>query len=300
MEAKWKEWFDFPARERRAILILGIIVIGLYLIPFFVPAPPPPTEEQWQSWIRPLVQNAALPKDSSTAERKEGSSGLEKKNGFSPSRLFYFDPNEIGMEEWKELGLSEKTAGVIINYRNKGGRFRKPEDLERIYSIPKEAIPKLLPYVRIAEKQNVIPFEKEKRNQEITVYLNKSTAAEWQRLPGIGPVLAKRIEGFRLKLGGFHAIQQVSETYGLEDSVFQKIKGFLKEDQAELKKIPINSVSEDSLASHPYIRRNLAKLIVAWRNQHQVIGSAEDLNKILPLAPEKIALLIPYLDFRAD
>jgi DNA uptake protein ComE-like DNA-binding protein len=57
-----------------------------------------------------------------------------------------------------------------------------------------------------------------------TVDINKSDSSTWMALPGIGVKLSQRIIAFREKLGGFYDINQVGETYGLADSVFQKLK----------------------------------------------------------------------------
>lgn len=46
-------------------------------------------------------------------------------------------------------------------------------------------------------------------------------------LPGIGSKLANRIVTFREKLGGFYAVEQLKETYGLPDSTFQMLKPYL-------------------------------------------------------------------------
>lgn len=297
MERKWKDWFEFPARERSAILILGLLVLFIYALPFFYKAPPMPTEEEWKEWVAPLAapdQQEHPHNYVQTASRDSGFARVKVVPPFSPKRLFRFDPNSIGVEEWMELGLTEKTASVIVNYRIKGGRFRTADDLEMIYSIPKEALPVLRPYVQINPSNNLrgVPGK-----PEVLVYLNRSLAADWEQLPGIGPVLARRIEAFRTRLGGFHSVSQVAETFGLPDSTFQKIRNRIKEDHVPLKRIALNEVSEDSLGAHPYIKRTLAKRIIAWRNQHGRIASPEALDRILALPPEKIALLTPYLDF---
>ena len=44
---------------------------------------------------------------------------------------------------------SDKTIHTILNYRNKGGRFKQPEDLRKIYGLQKEEADLLIPYVQI-------------------------------------------------------------------------------------------------------------------------------------------------------
>jgi DNA uptake protein ComE-like DNA-binding protein len=62
------------------------------------------------------------------------------------------------------------------------------------------------------------------------------------------------------------------------------------------KKLNINSLPSYSLR-HPYINKQLARLIVAYREQHGVFKSPSDLTKI-PLVDEEILRkLAPYLLF---
>ena len=68
---------------------------------------------------------------------------------------------------------------------------------------------------------------------------------EFGRLPGIGPKLAARIISFREKLGGFYDVTQVAETFGLPDSTFQKIKSRLRSDGQVLRKMDLNTATED-------------------------------------------------------
>ena len=63
--------------------------------------------------------------------------------------LFTFDPNTATREIFLQLGLSSKVASTIINYRNKGGQFRKPEDFAKIYGLEKEQFEQLLPFIEI-------------------------------------------------------------------------------------------------------------------------------------------------------
>ncbi len=56
----------------------------------------------------------------------------------SRSNHFRFDPNTIGREEWRALGLTDKQIDGLERYQNKGGHFRTKKDLGRMYSIKPE------------------------------------------------------------------------------------------------------------------------------------------------------------------
>src|SRR4029077_11188899 len=114
-------------------------------------------------------------------------------------------------------------------------------------------------------------------------------------LPGIGHTLAGRIVNFREKLGGFYSVKQVGETFGIADSVFQKIKPFLVLNETGLKKIPVNTAGIDELKIHPYIRYKLATAIISYRNEHGPFSSIEDLRKIMVITEEIYQKLAPYI-----
>ena len=70
------------------------------------------------------------------------------------AQLFEFDPNTATQEELQQLGFRDRTAKSIVNYRSKGGQFRKKEDLKKIYTLAEEDYLRLEPYIRIASKNN--------------------------------------------------------------------------------------------------------------------------------------------------
>ena len=114
-------------------------------------------------------------------------------------------------------------------------------------------------------------------------------------LPGIGSKLALRIINFREKLGGFYAIEQLKETYGLPDSTFQKIRPFLYL-SGSVKKININTANKDELKLHPYIKWNLCNAIVEYRNQHGLFKTLEDLKRIHAIDETTFSKIAPYLN----
>ena len=57
--------------------------------------------------------------------------------------------------------------------------------------------------------------------------LNTTTQEELERLPGIGPVLAKRIIGYRYEKGGFDSIEEIKNVKGIGKKIFAEIKNYL-------------------------------------------------------------------------
>jgi competence protein ComEA len=58
----------------------------------------------------------------------------------------------------------------------------------------------------------------------LLINLNTATAAELQRLPGIGPALAKRIVEFREKRHGFKRVEELLAIPGISEKKWQAIR----------------------------------------------------------------------------
>ncbi|MHB8780994.1 MAG: helix-hairpin-helix domain-containing protein [Candidatus Geothermincolia bacterium] len=56
------------------------------------------------------------------------------------------------------------------------------------------------------------------------VNLNSATAAELEKIPGIGPVLSQRIIEFREEHGGFDSVQQLRQVEGIGPKKFEDLK----------------------------------------------------------------------------
>lgn len=128
-----------------------------------------------------------------------------------------------------------------------------------------------------------------------SIDINTADTSQLDRLPGIGAVLARRIVTFRERLGGFHNISQVGETFGLADSVFKKIQPFLKLGDVSLRKIDINQTDDKSLAEHPYIDTKLARSIVRYRNAHGPFGDIQALKRVALVDEVIYRKIEPYI-----
>ena len=222
------------------------------------------------------------------------------------STLFYFDPNSIPSLDWQKLGLSPKQAQAILNYRAKGGVFRLPSDLKKMYTISPKLYQQLEPYVQIVPEEKAVDRPADHRDrpaqnfpvkEKVVVELNTADTLELDRIHGIGKVFARRIVSYRERIGGFYKKEQLMEVFGIDSLKYEEIKGQVTVDPALLRKININTASAADFNRHPYLRYQQVNAVIAYRKQHGNYSNIADLNKVVILTPELIEKLAPYLIF---
>jgi competence protein ComEA len=322
---KWREfvkdYLNFSRKERIAVLTMAAGLIFIILLPDIIPSSASkntPPDTSWFSEVRKLQIKQPANETNESKYEEDSPTGYQfdkTKSGYTsesklPAELFYFDPNKATSDDWERLGLKEKTAQTILNYLGKGGKFRKPKDLQKIYGLRQTDYERLEPYIRIENIADRNPLETfpsiQKGSDELKpntsrysqIEINSADTSSFISLPGIGSKLAARIVNFRDKLGGFYSIDQISETYGLPDSTFQNIKQWLKLDNTPVKKININTATVDEMKTHPYIKYSLANPIVAYRNEHGQFSKIEDIKNVMAVTEDIYKKIEPYLSIK--
>ena len=249
-----KDYFTFSKKEQIAVIVLLLLIGGFIAAPYlYVVKPKPPVPNK--ALIDFVANNPIASKDSSYTYEPPSNNYPEKKI-LIHRVLFPFDPNTIGEEGWVRLGVHPRTIHTILNYRNKGGRFRLPQDIRKIWGLRKEEADRLSPFVKMEMPATAVsyysPAKTEakvlagsvpKPKQIVAFDINTAAAETWKSLPGIGDVLANRIVKFRDKIGGFISVDQVKKTYGISDSVYQLMRPFLLMNPSNLPKLNLNTVS---------------------------------------------------------
>ena len=303
------DYLSFTRKERIGLLALVVVIFGVWLLPQIGVSKSSKIISPDTSWIAAAKKLEHETKSPSNLKKTDDGNvddyvyERSVDNVKKSEALFYFDPNTISIDEWKKLGMRDKTIGTIQKYLNKGGHFYKPEDLKKIYGISATDYKRLEPYIQIKTRDatGLAPAAEEnkkapsKDSKFYVLDINSADTSDFIALPGIASKLAGRIVSFREKLGGFYSIEQIGETYGLPDSTFQNIKPHLTVGNSSVRKININTATKDELKSHPYIRWNLANTIVEYRNQHGNFGAVDDLQKISAITEDVFKKLKPYL-----
>lgn len=306
---KLKEWlyklFYFNKQERNGVFVLCSIIIVLVIAKLSLPL--------WAGNNNDVKLIAfTLPEENKTENSSFNPEHKIEEKNISTER-FVFNPNTITTEEALKLGFSKKTATTLINYRTKGGKFFKAEDLKKLYGISASLYESLEPYILIPHsekhisnhftkydtsytKQNTfVKYEKKNFSKE-PIDINTADSLAIVYLKGIGPAFTKRIIKYRTMLGGFHSINQLREVYGMTDSLFTAIVPQITINKNTITKIPINAIDFNSLRKHPYFNYASAQAIVNFKFKHGKL-TEQDVRNLGIFSEEKLNVILPYLSY---
>jgi len=201
MKRKNQNRFSFNIYERRGILLLCFLFIVTSCIYFLLPQ--------------------IIPK--------------KKKYSFPAIKPFNFDPNKISESDLSKMKLAPYIVKTISKYRNKGGVFKKKEDLKKIYGITDSIYTIIEPYIQIQEQTVYQP--RETLSTISFIELNSATAEDLEsneasvKELGSHPLIefkwAKVIVNFRKQHGNYSDINELSKIKIIKEADLEKIKPYL-------------------------------------------------------------------------
>lgn len=288
-----REYFTFNNRERNGIFVLLCIITALivYLnvtdrISHSEQIDFTKFEKEIQAMNAMPVHKNVYPDHNNTAQRH-----------LIPER-FRFNPNNLPEQDWKKLGLSDKQIRSIKNYESKGGRFRRKEDLEKMYAISSELYASLEPYVDIPTEEKITLPEKindtHKYVETVLLELNSADSVQLTSVKGIGPFFAKNIIKYKNLLGGYSSKEQLMEVWKFDKEKYEAIEKFVTVDASKIQKININTCTAKEL-KHPYLTWKIAKGIVNYRAKHGNFTALEEIKRTDLLTEELFLKVAPYL-----
>lgn len=170
-----------------------------------------------------------------------------------PVENFMFNPNTASHDDFQRLGFSEKQASALVNYRNKGGRFRRKSDFAKSFVVADSVYRRLEPYIDIP-----------------LLDLNTADSAAFDGLPGIGGYFANKIIEYRTRLRGYSYKEQLMDIYRFDKEKYDALHDLVTVDISTSTPYPLWSLPEDSLAKHPYIGWHAAHGISVYKSANPV------------------------------
>lgn len=298
-----REMFIFTSKERNGLLILLFILFVTICLDFALPLLLPEKTCDVSAWKEEAEKYyATIPlKVEPEAEIFKG----------------VFDPNVVVDKVLIEIGIPPGIAANWVKYLQKGGHFKKKEEIMKLYGMTSDLYRKVEGYLVIPDQvgdfQSKTVYSKQRtkgtsgfahkdslwnshykeRKMIQLLEINKADSAQLEALPGIGPVLASRIVKYRRLLGGFQEIAQLKEIYGMTEELWIRSSCRLFADPSEMKKLDINFLTVADLGRHPYIGFRQAKKIVKKRDTSGKFTRKEEM--IAFFSPDSLQRLLPYL-----
>lgn len=224
-----------------------------------------------------------------------------------------FDPNHADSLTLIGVGLRHWQVSNMMKYRRKGGKWRTAEQFSRLYGLSAEEYERLRPYIRIApadradnyeyksgehalyDTQGRPRYEKaDKMSEGERLSLNLSDTTALKRIPGIGSYYARKIVGYRERMGGFVSAAQMDE---IEDMPPGLSRWFSADAGYEVRRIAINRATFKELVRHPYLSYEQTRVIVNHIRHYGKIRRWSDLSLYREFTEKDFQRLTPYISF---
>jgi len=229
---------------------------------------------------------------------------LAANNLNAKQEYFYFNPNTAKEKELIALGMNRFQINNLVKYRNRGGVFKQPKDLLKIYGIEKEYYNELEPFIIIEKKEKnyIIENSRDPKQSNMNdnpiekVELNIATVDEIKSIID-NEILAKRIVKFRDLLGGFYSHAQLHEVYFMDSNSIDLLKDYSTIDLNQIAKMDVNTVEYTKLLQHPYIEKYEADAIFSYRKNGK-IEVLQDLAEYKILDDNTFRKISYYIDIQ--
>ena len=214
-------------------------------------------------------------------------------------RIYPFNPNYIADFKGYTLGMSVEEIDKLHQFRDEDKWINSAKDFQKVTGVSDSLLALISPYFKFPDW--VIEAEKKKSKVKTTTSisvsdLNKAETEDLQKINGIGEVLANRIVSYRTKIGGFRSELQLKDIYGLNYETREKLqRHFRVIGKENFGLININQARLLELVEVPYIKYELAREIIDYRQLYEKIESFEELSKIESFPSDKIDRIQLYL-----
>ncbi|HCE56465.1 MAG TPA: hypothetical protein DER09_01390 [Prolixibacteraceae bacterium] len=207
----------------------------------------------------------------------------------------FFDPNKAEISDLMEFGFNQFQAKNVVAYRSKGGIFKAPEDILKIYGVDSFLYKSIKSNIRIenSTENSTLPI-----TEPLYIELNEADSADLVELNGIGPSFASRIVKYRDRLGGFSSPSQVLEVYNFPIEAYSKIEGNIYADTLKIKKIRINFADFKEFIKHPYFSKQKVELILKYREKNGPFENLVNVKASGIFDETEFKKVMPYLTCR--
>ncbi|WGD35118.1 helix-hairpin-helix domain-containing protein [Olleya sp. YS] len=216
-------------------------------------------------------------------------------------KIYPFNPNFITDYKGYSLGMSNEEIDRLLNFRKQDKWINSVSQFQQVTKVSDSLLAKISPYFKFPDwvtnpkpKQQTFdkPFSNTPKTEAQKLDLNSATAAQLQKVYGIGPSYAERIIKYRRKINGFHSFIELQEVYGLTPEVIQNIKdNFSIKTPRSITKIPLNYATKEQLVTIKFIDYEVAHNIIEARTLREGFKSLDELTKVKDFPVKKLEII---------
>lgn len=304
MKKQRKIYFLLTAEQWLGVVLLAALVIGtLIAVKHFQPE-----KKVEVSWTNDSTQAAFANHQAKEDSIRKSQWKKKYPREAIEIRMQDFDPNTVDSSTLVHLGLKPWQAKNMMKYRAAGGKYRKAEDLKKLYGMTDSMYHALAPYIRIAREEkdslrvdsvhtHADSLPKWPGKKDTVLNLRTADTTELKMIRGIGSYRAKQIVRYREQLGGFVSVEQLLEVKGMEDLASDSILQHFVLDSVTVQQMNVNQAGVQRLAQHPYLRFEQAKALYELRRKKIRLHSIQDLEAIECIDAKTLEKIAPYLNF---
>lgn len=301
MNKRKRIYFVMTAEQWLGVVVLVVLVVGTLMV---VKRFQPPKEDE-TVWVNDSTKSQFA--DYQEKQDSIRKAQWRKQRDTIAVRMQVFDPNTADSSTLVHLGFKPWQAKNMVKYRAAGGKYRKPEDLKKLYGMTDSMFQALTPYIYIAREEvdsvAVDSLRKdslprwEEENKDTILNLRTADTVELKMIHGIGSYRARQIVRYREQLGGFVSVEQVLEAKGMENVDADSLLAHFWIDSVKIEAMNVNSVGVQRLSRHPYLRFEQAQAIYELRRKKIRLDSIQQLQQIECISAETLEKIAPYLNF---
>jgi competence protein ComEA len=313
MNEQLKDYFYFSRGEKNGIIILLLIIVLLFALPYALdlfPSEKTEINKEFQNEIA-LFSQSLSKSDEPTFNNRLDQYIIER---YDSLKLFFFNPNSTTGENFKRLGLTDKQINTINNYLDKGGKFYIKDDFRKIYGIRQQQYQILKPFILLPDNQqnNYTNYDNSEANisdkkQIDSLFVfdpNTASNSEYKKL-GLSEKQIGTIRNYLSKSGKFNNKEDFKKIYGISNEQYNKLEPYLniqKEIKSEVKTtestIEINSATLEQLIDIKGIGKYTANEIIKYRQKLGGFVNIEQLLEIKSIKKETYEYI--YKKFTVD
>src|SRR5258708_165690 len=142
MKAHIKSYLSITKKEWNGMVVMIILIALILVVPYIYQMFRKDNTINFKDFDKAIAQLNKVQHSKDYIDSKPTSDVK-----ISHPVMFPFNPNNLSVAQWEQLGLSEHQANIIKHYEAKGGKFYNKEDVKKIYSITDSDYKRFEPFI---------------------------------------------------------------------------------------------------------------------------------------------------------